>query len=63
MTGTSQNNVFTPNILKCVQINLRDLKCASSSLSQFMTENRIDVALLQEPYAVKAVSPVVYDTS
>ena len=38
--------------LRCLQINLRNSRSAGSNLSQILLEHCIDVALIQEPYAI-----------
>ena len=38
--------------VKCLQINLRHSKNASLHLSQLLLDLNIDIALIQEPYAV-----------
>lgn len=43
--------------LRCLQINLRQSKLASLSLSQILLDFDIDIALLQEPYALTADPP------
>jgi hypothetical protein len=45
----------TNNInLKCVQINLNTCKASTSHLSQFILENNIDIAFIQEPHVYKS---------
>ncbi len=45
--------------LRCLQINLRHSKLASLSLSQILLDFDIDIALLQEPYALTADPPQI----
>ncbi len=55
---TCHNSFSTPTPprrttpLKCLQINLRHSKNASIHLSQLLLDLDIDIALIQEPYAV-----------
>jgi len=47
------NNSFTNKIsLNCLQINLQHCKNASLNLSQVLIDLNIDIALIQEPYAI-----------
>jgi hypothetical protein len=48
-----------PNTLRCIQINLRRCKAASLALAQVILDHDIDVALIQEPFAYSATTPVV----
>lgn len=59
---TSSNNVkrlhhkstYIANLpLKCLQLNLQHSRAATSNLTQLLTEIKIDIALLQEPYLFK----------
>jgi hypothetical protein len=45
--------------LRCLQINLQHSKTASLSLSQILLHFNIDIAFLQEPYAVTADPPQI----
>ena len=45
--------------MKCIQINLRHSKFASAALAQVLLDLNIDVALIQEPYAYSATTPVL----
>ena len=40
------------NSLLCLQVNLQHSKIASANLSQVLLELDIDIALIQEPYAI-----------
>lgn len=56
MTSTTQTTNNTqmaspPNpSLKCLQINLHNCKAATAQSAQFIIENKIDIALIQDPY-------------
>lgn len=48
-------------LLRCLQINLRHSKNASTNLSQLILNLSIDVVLIQEPYAVPGPTPILPD--
>jgi hypothetical protein len=39
--------------LKVIQINVQNAMIATSTLSQFMNENSIDIAFIQVPYCIQ----------
>ena len=55
----SSTRPAVPRILRCLQINLRYSKTASSALAQVVLDLNIDVALVQEPYAYSVSPPVL----
>jgi hypothetical protein len=46
------NNTTIIGKIKIIRINLHNCKNASSTLSQYMLENEIDLTLVQEPYLI-----------
>ena len=51
MTDTN-NPTTNKNSLICLQINLQHCRNASLNLSQVLVELNVDIALIQEPYAI-----------
>ena len=39
--------------LRCLQVNLQHKRAATSNLVQMMSENKIDLAFVQEPYIIR----------
>ena len=39
--------------LRCLQVNLQHKRAATSNLVQIMSENKIDLAFVQEPYIIR----------
>ncbi len=46
------NHNSTNEKVKIIQINLHNCMSAGSTLSQYMNERNIDLALVQEPYLI-----------
>jgi hypothetical protein len=47
------NNKTQRKAIKCLQINLQRSKDSTSALTQFIENNDIDIAFIQEPYVIK----------
>ena len=43
-------------MLRCLRINLRHSRSAALNLSQLILERKLDVILIQEPYAISSPS-------
>ena len=52
------SNIKPIHSLNCLQINLRHSKLASANLAQLLLDLNIDVALIQEPYAIQTSSGI-----
>ena len=39
--------------LRCLQVNLQHKRAATGNLVQIMSENKIDLAFVQEPYIIR----------
>ena len=39
--------------LRCLQVNLQHKRAATSNLVHMMSENKIDLAFVQEPYIIR----------
>ena len=56
---STDNQPLTHKQLSVLQINLRHSKAASASLAQLVVENKFDIVLIQEPFAVFRSAPIV----
>ncbi len=59
MNTNSPSNTNTNRWLNCIQINLRHSKAASANLSQLLLDLKIDIALVQEPYAYISADRII----
>ena len=49
----------TNSLFRCLQVNLRHSRVASSSLAQIIVKNVLDIVLIQEPFAEGHQSPTI----
>ena len=49
------------SVLRCLQTNLRHSRSVAASLAEVCLENKLDIVLIQKPYAIGSLTPRVSD--